>query len=165
MADSGEVLKIWNAITPSDSQNVTVIVEDQKPAASPHRRGKNYNPFLIWGERDSSPSERLAADSGTSPELVAGRDRASSLIIAWRGAAGAIPGCWTTEGKPGTDRTTAHGRRTIGRRWERGASPEPTDGHLADHSAAPVPAPPSSFRDPQRALIAGSAQPLCMVCQ
>ncbi|MEZ5579159.1 MAG: hypothetical protein R3F40_06945 [Candidatus Competibacteraceae bacterium] len=53
MADSGEVLKIWNAITPKDSQNVTVIVEDQKPAASPPPPGgkKSYNPFLIWGER------------------------------------------------------------------------------------------------------------------
>lgn len=54
VADSGEVLKIWNAITPKDSQNVTVIVEDQKPAASrppPPGGKKSYNPFLIWGER------------------------------------------------------------------------------------------------------------------
>lgn len=49
VADGNEVLKIWNAITPKDSQNVTVIVEDQKPAASPLPLGRNkgYNPLLM----------------------------------------------------------------------------------------------------------------------
>ena len=52
VADSGEVLKIWGAITPKDSMNITVIVEDQKPAANPLPGGiRGFNPYLIWGER------------------------------------------------------------------------------------------------------------------